>query len=53
MYATVVSMHTTMSGNKQSSSYVQSLLVMQTCVILVSLLSITASLTMFILTQVH
>ncbi len=53
MYATAVSMHTTVSENRQPSKCVQSPRVMQTCVILVSLLSITASLTMFIFTQVH
>jgi len=42
-----------MSENRQTSKCVQSPWELQTCVVLVSLLSITANLTMFILTQVH
>ena len=53
MYATAVSMHTTLFENKQPSKCVPSPQVMQTCIILVSLLSIAASVIMFILTQVH
>ena len=53
MYATVVRMHTPMSEKGQPSKCVQRPRLMQTCVTLVSLLSITASLTIFVLTQVH
>ena len=53
MYATAVSIHTAVSENRQPSKCVHSPRVLQTCVILVSLLSATANLTMFILTQVH
>ena len=53
MYATAVSIHTTLFENKQPSKCVPSPQVMQTCVILVSLLNIAANTTMFILTQVH
>ncbi len=53
MYATALSVHTTVIENRQPSKCVSSPQVMQICVILVSLLSITANLTMFILTQVH
>ena len=45
MYATALSMHTTMSENRQASKCVLSPRVMQTCVILVSLLSMAARLT--------
>ncbi len=53
MYATAVSIHTAVSENRQPSKCVQSPRVLQTCVILDSLLSITANLTIFIVTQVH
>ena len=53
MYAAAVSVHTTVIENRQPSKFVPSPQAMQICVILVSLLSITANLTMFILTQVH
>ncbi len=52
-YATALSMHTTMSENRQPSKCVHNPRVRQTYVILVSLLSMTARLTIFILTKVH
>jgi len=48
--ATAMSIH---AETSRPSKYVPSPQVMQTCVILVSLLSIAANVTMFILTQVH
>ena len=53
MCAVAVSIHTAMSWNKQPSTYVQSPRVLQTCVIVVSLLSITAKVIMFTLTHVQ
>ncbi len=53
MYATAVSLHAKVSENRQPSKCMQSPQVMEICVILVLLLSISANLTMFIFTQVH
>ena len=53
VFTTAVSIHTTVFENRQPSKCVQSPQVMQACVILVSLLSKSANLTMFIFTQVH